>query len=295
MPRVDDRAVLGSKQTAVELATDPTDLIDRARGLKLKQIDDVVVLPDVAAELLAAPEADQETQTLLVEFWLAAVRDASLEIPAGGILALVGESGSGKTSLAHAILQLLPVASGQVLFRGHDAAHMDRAALHDLRRRVQPVFQDPQAALSPRRSIHQTLLEPLDHFAIGSREEREKSIREAMEAVDLEPDLLHRYPHELSGGQRQRVALARALAVGPDLVVADEPVSSLDVSMQVRIVNLIRDLRDRRGVAFLFVSHDLAVVRRLADAVAVMYAGRLVEIGPAAATSRIPVRGPTRG
>lgn len=211
---------------------------------------------------------------------LVAVRGASLDIPPGGIVALVGESGSGKTSLAHAVLQLQPAASGQIVFRGSDTAAMDRAGLRDLRRRIQPVFQDPLAALSPRRDIRQTLLEPLDHFGIGTPAERDQKMRDALEATGLDVALLRRYPHELSGGQRQRVALARALAPGPELVIADEPVSSLDVPMQARIVELIRELRDSRGIAFLFVSHDLAVVRQLADSVAVMYAGRLVESGP---------------
>jgi oligopeptide/dipeptide ABC transporter ATP-binding protein len=212
---------------------------------------------------------------------LTAVRDVSLDIPPAGILALVGESGSGKTSLAHGILQLVPLASGKVLFRGRDTGSMDRSGLRDMRQRIQPVFQDPLAALSPRRSIRQALLEPLEHFRIGDRAKREQMVADMIGSVDLDTELLERYPHELSGGQRQRVALARALVSGPDLVVADEPVSSLDVSMQGRIVELIRQLRDTMGVAFLFVSHDLGVVRRLADSVAVMYAGRLVESGPA--------------
>lgn len=212
---------------------------------------------------------------------LDAVRDVSLDIPERGIVALVGESGSGKTTLAHAILQLLPIAGGRVLFRGKDLSGADRAALDDLRRAIQPVFQDPLAALSPRRTVRQTLREPLDHFDIGERAQRDARAREALEAVRLDGGLLERFPHELSGGQRQRVALARALVSGPELVIADEPVSSLDVSMQARVIELVRDLRERLGVAFLFVSHDLSVVRRLADSVAVMYAGRLVETGPA--------------
>lgn len=212
---------------------------------------------------------------------LEAVRDVSLDIPERGIVALVGESGSGKTTLAHAILQLLPVAGGQVLFRGADLARAGRGALQDMRRSIQPVFQDPLAALSPRRTIRQTLHEPLDHFGIGDRGQRDGRVLETLEAVELDRGLLDRFPHELSGGQRQRVALARALVSGPELVIADEPVSSLDVSMQARLVDLVHGLRERLGVAFLFVSHDLGVVRRLADTVAVMYAGRLVESGPA--------------
>ena len=225
---------------------------------------------------------------------LTAVRGVDIDIPKAGILALVGESGSGKTSLAHAILQLIPAHAGKVVFRGRELGRLDRKEVREVRRRVQAVFQDPLAALSPRRSIRQALLEPLDHFRIGTARERRGKVEAALESVDLETRLLDRYPHELSGGQRQRVALARALVTDPDLVVADEPVSSLDVSMQARIVELILELRERLGVAFLFVSHDLSVVRRLADSVAVMYAGRLVETGPAGELFRAPAHPYTR-
>jgi oligopeptide/dipeptide ABC transporter ATP-binding protein len=225
---------------------------------------------------------------------LEAVRNVSLDIPERSIVALVGESGSGKTTLAHAILQLQPVAGGRVLFRGKDLVGADRHALAAMRRSIQPVFQDPLAALSPRRTVRQTLREPLDHFRIGESGQRDARALEALGTVELDGSLMERYPHELSGGQRQRVALARALVSGPELVIADEPVSSLDVSMQARVVDLIRGLRDRLGVAFLFVSHDLAVVRRLADTVAVMYAGQLVESGPAAAVFEAPAHPYTR-
>lgn len=210
-----------------------------------------------------------------------AVRDVSLDIPRAGIVALVGESGSGKTSLAHAVLRLHTSVSGEVLLHGENLLTMSPPELRRARRRVQPVFQDPLEALSPRRSVLQTLKEPLDHFGVGEPRERDRLAAEALSAVGLEPDLLSRYPNELSGGQRQRVALARALAAGPELVVADEPVSALDLPLQVRIIERIRDLRERLGIAFLLVSHDLSVVRRVADTVAVMYGGRLVELGPA--------------
>lgn len=225
---------------------------------------------------------------------LVAVRGVSLDIPPGGIFALVGESGSGKTSLAHAILQLSPIVSGQVLFRGRDLGKLDKSGLREVRRGIQAIFQDPLASLSPRRSIRQTLLEPLNHFGIGSGRERQKMVHAAIDTVDLEKQILDRYPHELSGGQRQRVGLARALVGGPELVIADEPVSSLDVSMQARIIELIRELRDRLGVAFLFVSHDLSVVRHLADTVAVMYAGQLVESGPSGQVFETPAHPYTR-
>jgi oligopeptide/dipeptide ABC transporter ATP-binding protein len=157
---------------------------------------------------------------------------------------------------------------------------MNRSELRAVRRRIQPVFQDPLAALSPRRTIMQTLREPLDHFSIGSRSQRSRMALDALTSVGLDADLSRRHPHELSGGQRQRVALARALVAGPELIVADEPVSALDLPMQTRIIDLVRDLRTRLGVAFLFVTHDFSVVRQVADSVAVLYGGRLVESGP---------------
>ena len=211
----------------------------------------------------------------------AAVRHVDLDVGPGRIHALVGESGSGKTSLARAILQLLPIESGQVLLRGKDLAAMNGRQLREARRNMQAVFQDPLASLSPRRTVLQALLEPLDHFRIGAARERPERAAAALETVGLDVNLGHRYPHELSGGQRQRVSLARALVNEPDLIIADEPLSSLDLPVQARIIDLIRELRDRLGLAFLLISHDLSLVRRLADDVAVMYLGELVETGPA--------------
>jgi oligopeptide/dipeptide ABC transporter ATP-binding protein len=223
-----------------------------------------------------------------------AVRGVSLDIAPGRILALVGESGSGKTSLARAILRLLPIASGRVLFRGEDLATLDSRRLRAARRNIQAVFQDPLAALSPRRNVLQALLEPLDHFRIGTPADRRERAVAALELVGLGATLRHRYPHELSGGQAQRVSLARALVTEPELIIADEPVSSLDISVQAQVIELIRDLRARLGLAFLFVSHDLSVVRQLADEVAVMYLGTVVETGPAAALFARPAHPYTR-
>jgi oligopeptide/dipeptide ABC transporter ATP-binding protein len=208
---------------------------------------------------------------------LTAVREVSLDIAPAGIYGLVGESGSGKSSLAHAILQLVPPVAGQVLFHQQDLVTMKKSQLNAARKAIRIVFQDSLASLSPRRSVLQTLVEPLDHFRIGSSAGREETAAGALKTVGLKPSVLHRYPGELSGGQRQRVALARALVTEPELIVADEPVSSLDVSVQARIVELILDLREKLGIAFLFVSHDLAVIRQLADTVGVMYLGKIVE------------------
>jgi oligopeptide/dipeptide ABC transporter ATP-binding protein len=227
-------------------------------------------------DLVVRYPAGRKSQTPLT-----AVRGVSLDIAPAGIYGLVGESGSGKSSLAHAILQLAPPAAGQVLFHGQDLVTMKKSQLGAARRNIQMVFQDSLASLSPRRSILQTLLEPLDHLHIGSAAGREEKASTALETVGLEPAVGHRYPQELSGGQRQRVALARALITEPELIIADEPVSSLDVSVQARIIELILELREKLGIAFLFVSHDLAVIRQLADTVGVMYFGKIVEYAPA--------------
>ncbi len=213
--------------------------------------------------------------------YLVAVDGVSLEIQAGSIFGLVGESGSGKSSLAHTIMQLLPASAGEVLLSGKNLANMNAADQQKARRKIQLVFQDPMASLSPRRSILQSLLEPLNHFQIDNTGQRQDRAARALEAVALEAEVLQRFPHELSGGQRQRVALARALITEPELIIADEAVSSLDVSVQARIIELILDLRQRLGIAFLFISHDLAVVRQLADRVGVMYLGKMIEIAPA--------------
>jgi len=225
---------------------------------------------------------------------LTAVRNVSMEIQPGHIHALVGESGSGKTSLARAILQLLPAESGQILFRNRDLAAMDRRQLREARRNMQAVFQDPLASLSPRRTILQALLEPLNHFRIGSARERPERAAMALETVGLDVGLGQRYPHELSGGQRQRVSLARALVSEPELIIADEPLSSLDLPVQARIIDLIRQLRDRLGLTFLLISHDLSVVKRMADDVTVMYLGDVVESGPAQALFGNPAHPYTR-
>jgi oligopeptide/dipeptide ABC transporter ATP-binding protein len=223
-----------------------------------------------------------------------AVRGADLEIRPGEILALVGESGSGKTSVARAILRLVAPAAGTLEFDGADLLAVDRAGDRAARRHIQAVFQDPLASLSPRRSVLQSVREPLDHFRIGAAGARDAAARHALETVGLDPALAGRYPQELSGGQRQRVALARAIAPRPRLVVADEPLSSLDLAVQHRMARLIRDLCDREGIAFLFISHDLSVVRRLADRVAVMVLGRIVETAPVAALFDQPAHPYTR-
>jgi oligopeptide/dipeptide ABC transporter ATP-binding protein len=211
---------------------------------------------------------------------LTAVNGVNLDLYPGAIFGLVGESGSGKTSLAHAIAQLVRPASGDILFHGENLARMGDANLRKKRKNIQLIFQDPLASLSPRRNIQQSLVEPLNHFRIDTPGQRLSRTHRVLETVGLGQDLLQRYPHELSGGQRQRVAIARALLTEPELIIADEAVTSLDVSVQARIIELILELREQQGIAFLFIAHDLAVIRQLADRVAVMYLGEIVESAP---------------
>ncbi len=208
-----------------------------------------------------------------------AVDDVSLSIEPGETVGLVGESGCGKSTLARVIMRLVEPTSGVVRFEGRDVSRLHGQALRSWRGRVQMVFQDPYASLNPRMTIGATLREPL---ALHGRPCGRDAVAGLLTQVGLPADFVSRYPHQLSGGQRQRIGLARALATGPSLVVADEPVSALDVSVQAQIVNLLQDVQHAAGLAYLFISHDLDVVRHLAHRVAVMYLGRIVEVGPAA-------------
>jgi oligopeptide/dipeptide ABC transporter ATP-binding protein len=208
-----------------------------------------------------------------------AVDGVSLTIAAGEIVSLVGESGSGKTTLGRCVTGLTKPTAGTVSFGGADIASTGHAERLAFRRRVQPVFQDPRSSLDPRWPVERTIREPLDAHRIGGTAERDERVGTLMDLVGLPRPLAARRPRELSGGQQQRVAIAAALALGPELLVADEPVSALDVSVQAQILNLLTDLRERLGLALLFISHDLSVVEHLSDRVAVMYLGRIVETG----------------
>ncbi len=210
-----------------------------------------------------------------------AVDGISFQLVAGQTLGLVGESGCGKSTLGRALLRLQEPTAGEVLFEGRNVLQMNKAELKVQRRNMQMIFQDPFASLSPRRTIGQTIREPLDVHGIGTAEERERKVAELIEVVGLRPQILDRYPHEFSGGQRQRIGIARALTLNPKFIVADEPVSALDVSVQSQVLNLIKDLQQDLGISFLFISHDLAVVQHICDVVAVMYLGKIVESGPA--------------
>ena len=211
---------------------------------------------------------------------VAAVKGLSLHVARGETLALVGESGSGKSSAARAIIRLVRPERGRVTFDGVDVGDADRAALHRYRERVQLVFQDPYASLNPRIAVGAAIEEVLAvHRVETSRLGRRRRVGALLADVGLGPEHASRYPHELSGGQRQRVGIARALAVGPELLLLDEPVSSLDVSVQAQIINLLEDLQEEHGLGYLFIAHDLAVVHHIADRVAVMYLGEIVEEG----------------
>jgi oligopeptide/dipeptide ABC transporter ATP-binding protein len=213
--------------------------------------------------------------------YLKAVQQLSVDISPGEILAVVGESGSGKTTLARAIVGMLPATSGAIFYRGKDTSKLGPADHAAWRQGVQLLFQDPHSSLSPRRRILQSLAEPLELQTKVKREDRQALVHQALADVNLPADILGRYPHQLSGGQKQRVALARALISQPELIIADEPMSALDVSEQARLLELIHKLRAERNIAFMLVSHELAVVQQLADRVGVMYLGRMVELAPA--------------
>ena len=210
-----------------------------------------------------------------------AVDRVSLTIKRGSSLGLVGASGAGKSSIARAIVRLIEPDSGEVRFNGRNIGTMDSQQLAEVRQRIQLVFQDPVVSLSPKRTVEQTLLEPLQHFSIGSTNDRKNRIREILATVGLQDNALGRFPHQFSSGQQQRIAIARALVTNPDLLIADEAVSSLDVSIQAQILRLLQELQSKFGISILFISHDLAVIRQIADNVAVMYQGQLLEQSPA--------------
>jgi oligopeptide/dipeptide ABC transporter ATP-binding protein len=247
--------------------------------------------PTLAATPQAGPLLEVEhvalhfpvKQGLLIDRVVANVRavdDVSFTLQEGETLGLVGESGCGKTTLARCLLRLLEPTSGTIRFRGGDITHTHERQLRAFRRQVQMVFQDPQASLNPRKRVGQIVGGGLRLSGVPGMD-RETRVRELLAQVGLNPEHINRFPHEFSGGQRQRVGVARALSVEPRLIVLDEPVSALDVSIQAQVINLLDDLQDRLGLSYVFVAHDLSVVRHVSDRIAVMYLGKLVELSPA--------------
>jgi oligopeptide/dipeptide ABC transporter ATP-binding protein len=218
-----------------------------------------------------------------------AVDDVTLAVDAGEILGLVGESGCGKSTLARSIVRLTAVSDGSILFDGRDLTALRASELQKARTEVQMIFQDPYASLNPRMTVFDALAEPLLVHGLADKSHLPEHVAELMTRVGLEPQMMHKFPHEFSGGQRQRIAIARALAVRPQLLIADEPVSALDVSIQAQILNLLIGLCRDMNMAMLFISHDLSVVQHIADRVAVMYLGRIMEIGPAEALFQQPL------
>src|SRR6266576_622015 len=218
-----------------------------------------------------------------------AVDDVSLEVQRGETLGLVGESGCGKSTLGRSFVRLFPLTGGRIFFDGQDISTLSRRGMRPLRRELQIIFQDPYASLNPRKRVGQIVGAPLAIHGIGDRRERKRQVQELLEKVGLSPEHYNRFPHEFSGGQRQRIGVARALALNPKLIVADEPVSALDVSIQSQMLNLLDDLQKELSLTYIFIAHDLGVVRHVSNRIAVMYLGKLVELSPAEELYQRPI------
>jgi oligopeptide transport system ATP-binding protein len=251
--------------------------IERGKGGELLAIRDLKVHFDLGG----GGVLDKLVGGSRVRRIVKAVDGVTIDIYPGETLGLVGESGCGKSTLGRALLRLTEPTSGQVLFRGKDLAHLSQKEMRDERKFLQMIFQDPYASLNPRMTVGQIISEPIETFKLARGREAEERVHDLMETVGLNKRFIKRYPHEFSGGQRQRIGIARALAVDPDFIVADEPISALDVSIQAQIMNLMEKLQREKNLTYLFISHDLRAIRHVSDRVAVMYLGKLVEIADA--------------
>jgi glutathione transport system ATP-binding protein len=255
---------------------------DELRQVGVEQVQDTV---DARTPLLTVDKLTTRFDvghTLLgrVTHRVHAVEEVSFDIYPGETLALVGESGSGKSTIGKTLQQLVPATSGRITFGGQDIATLDAAGRHRLRQDIQYIFQDPYASLDPRKTVGFSIAEPIvTHRLLPNAQAVRSRVAELLECVGLQPQHIHRYPHEFSGGQRQRICIARALACNPKLVIADESVSALDVSVQAQIIDLLMELQAQRGLSYLFITHDMAVVEKISHRVAVMYLGQIVEIG----------------
>jgi len=243
----------------------------------LLQVTELVKHFPLGSGILARPRA-----------WVQAVSDVSFAVRRGESFGLVGESGCGKTTIGRMVLRLIEPTSGRIEFDGQDIRHLNRKAFGRLRRRMQIIFQDPYSSLDPRMTVARIVTEPLWADRRPGRAERRCIAETLLDKVGLRPADLDKYPHEFSGGQRQRIGIARALCVRPELIVADEPVSALDVSIQAQVINLLQDLQSEFGLSYIFISHDLSVVEHICNRVAVMYLGSIVELAPAEVFSRVP-------
>jgi len=247
------------------------DQLARQTGAPLLEVRDLKVHFPIGGGLLRSKDV------------IRAVDGVSFSVRPGETFGLVGESGCGKSTTARAIVNLSPPTSGEVLFRGKPIGGLTESAMRPYRKEIQMIFQDPFASLNPRMTVGAIIGEPMRIFNLYPRRERRLEVMRLMDMVGLNPRYLNRYPHEFSGGQRQRIGIARALAVQPQLIICDEPVSALDVSIQAQVINLLMELQERLGLAYIFIAHDLSVVRHISDRIGVMYLGRLVELAPAEA------------
>jgi oligopeptide transport system ATP-binding protein len=257
---------MGIEETTLNSISRMPPSVDVGAGAPLLAIRDLKVHFDLAGRRLRLVKA---------------VDGVTIDIFPGETLGLVGESGCGKSTLGRAIVRLTEPTSGQVLYRNNDLAHLSAREMREHRRHLQIIFQDPYASLNPRMTVGQIVGEPLDTFKLARGREAEQRVQELLETVGLSKRFSKRYPHEFSGGQRQRIGIARALAVDPDFIVADEPISALDVSIQAQIMNLLQKLQREKNLTYLFISHDLRAIRHVSNRVAVMYLGKLVEIADA--------------